>query len=175
MDHAEKTRFAPVSTYTSACHYYPPLLPSLARMADSTQPTRIKLMAYWQAQYVFPPHMLSFISSHVVRLVLDSRYTSDLLQMIGAGAFLLYVQSVHELTHTVPSVLAVYDPLITHAQERKLVWQRKISIASLIFIANRYITIVENAALVVQMMHAHYYGSQLVSRSQVVHAPILKS
>ena len=56
-------------------------------------------------------------------------------------------------------MLSIYHPLISHSRERKLIWTRKVSVASIIFITTRYVAILEGVALAVQMMYARYYSS----------------
>ena len=54
--------------------------------------------------------------------------------------------------------LVLYDYLLTYAEERKLIWQRKFSISTVLYLATRYVSIMENVALVVQIARQTYSG-----------------
>ncbi|KAI0090062.1 hypothetical protein BDY19DRAFT_887972, partial [Irpex rosettiformis] len=58
--------------------------------------------------------------------------------------------------------LSIYDYCLTRVQERKLIWQREILIASLLFLASRYIVILENMSLVVQIARGIYGNTQSI-------------
>ena len=55
--------------------------------------------------------------------------------------------------------LVFYDYVLTYAEERKLVWQRKLSVATILFLLIRYISIAEHVALIVQVTHVKYGDS----------------
>ncbi|KAI0083247.1 hypothetical protein BDY19DRAFT_900581 [Irpex rosettiformis] len=56
------------------------------------------------------------------------------------------------MTFDAVPALCFYDYLLTFPWERRLIWQRKLSFASLLFLINRYCIILENALIIVTLL-----------------------
>ncbi|KAI0765823.1 hypothetical protein BC629DRAFT_1596613 [Irpex lacteus] len=66
--------------------------------------------------------------------------------------------------------LSVYEYAITLPQERRLMWQRKLSLASVLFFVNRYAIILENALMLASM--AIWAGPDTSLANRVVFASV---
>ncbi|KAI0083245.1 hypothetical protein BDY19DRAFT_998718 [Irpex rosettiformis] len=64
----------------------------------------------------------------------------------------LEVQRMADYFRSAALALSIYEYCVTLSEEQRLIWQRKASLASLLFLVNRYGILFENALMVVSMV-----------------------
>ena len=52
--------------------------------------------------------------------------------------------------------LSIFDYCLTYAEEKRLIWQRRVSLTTFLFMAGRHVLFIQNIALVVQISRAKY-------------------
>ena len=120
-----------------------------------------ELMAFWQGQCV-----RSLLTSWINDLTyFVRRALANYLRMASVGA--LHVPFKHVIdessrTYDVSwfTALCIYDHLLMIERERRLIWKRKISVASLIYILTRCAALLENIAFVLEVTRLRYRDAQ---------------
>ncbi|KAI0765828.1 hypothetical protein BC629DRAFT_1648407 [Irpex lacteus] len=109
------------------------------------------------AKYIQCSSNISWTSAAIEILRLDSESWGK-SGLVSFPEFVSYLKLQHTANYfriaaivSTAEALSVYEYVITLPQERRLMWQRKLSLASVLFFVNRYAIILENALMLASM------------------------